>query len=175
MVKMIEITDKVQSYFSEHYPQWILAIVILIVGFFMIKLINKYLAHFFDKVDFDRTLEVFVQRIAAVFLWLILFIIILSNLGFNVTGFVAGLGIIGFIVGFATKDVLSNVAAGIFILINKPFKVGESVEVIGIKGTIKEISMSACIIITDNKEYVTIPNSKIWGGPIKNLSRLKKK
>ena len=101
-------------------------------------------------------------------------IIILSNLGFNVTGFVAGLGIIGFIVGFATKDVLSNLAAGIFILINRPFKIGETVEVVKIKGTVKEISISACIIITSDKEYVTIPNAKVWGGPIKNLSRIKK-
>lgn len=175
MVEMIEMIDNLQSYFSGHYSQWILVIVTLIAGFFMIKLVNKYLAHFFDKVDFDRTLERFIQKTVAIFLWLILFIVILSNLGFNVSGFIAGLGVIGFIIGFATKDVLSNIAAGIFILINRPFKVGESVEVIKIKGTVKEISMSACIIITDSKEYVTIPNSKIWGGPIKNLSRIGKK
>ena len=61
-----------------------------------------------------------------------------------------------------------------FLLIKRPFKVGEIVEVSKIKGTVKEMSIASCIVITDDNEYVTIPNSKIWGGPIKNLSRLKK-
>ncbi len=175
MVNMIEIISKLQNYFSEPYSKWIIAIVILLVGFFIIKLVKKYLAHFFDKVDYDTTLGVFMQKIVAFFLWIILFLIILSSLGFNVAGFIAGLGIIGFIIGFATKDVLSNFAAGILLLTNKPFKINESVEVVGIKGIVKEISMSACVIITEDKKYVTVPNSKIWGNPIKNLSRLGKK
>lgn len=138
-------------------------------------LINRYIAHFFDNVDFDRTLKVFTQKAVKIFLWIIFIIVILSNLGFNVTGFVAGLGAMGIIIGFALKDVLSNLAAGIFILINKPFKVGEYVEIVKIKGTVKEITLSSSIIITDDKEYVTVPNSKTWGSPIKNFSRIKKK
>ncbi len=172
---MIEILTNIQKYFLGHYAQWLFFIIIFIVGFFAIKLINRYIAHFFDKVDFDRTLEVLIQKTVKIFLWIILLIIILSNLGFNVTGFIAGLGAMGIIVGFATKDVLSNLAAGIFLLINKPMKIGESVEIVKIKGVVKEMSISSCVIITDDKEFVTIPNSKIWGSPIKNLSRIKKK
>lgn len=171
---MVELLTNIQNYFIGHYDQWLLVIIVFIVGFFVIKLISRYITHFFDKVDLDQTLEIFIQNTIKIFLWLILIIIVFSNLGFNVTGFVAGLGIIGFIVGFATKDVLSNLAAGIFLLMKKPFKVGESVHISGIKGIVKEMSISSCIVITDENEYVTIPNSKIWGGPIKNLSRLKK-
>ena len=171
---MIEILANIREYFFGHYTQWLFFTIILIVGFVAISLINRYMAHFFDKADFDRTLEVFIQKTVKIFLWIILIIIALSNLGFNVTGFVAGLGAMGIIIGFATKDVLSNLAAGIFILINKPFKVGDSVEIVKIKGTVKEMSISSCVIITDDKEFVTIPNSKIWGNPIKNLSRIKK-
>jgi len=170
---MVEILTNIQDYFIRNYTQALFIIIIIIVGFVVIKLINRYLSHFFDKLDFDRTSKILIQNTVKIFLWIILIMIILSNLGFNITGFIAGLGILGFIVGFATKDVLSNLAAGIFLLINRPFKVGESVEVAKIKGTVKEISISACIVITENKEYVTIPNSKIWGGPIKNLSRIK--
>jgi len=172
---MIQILVTMQEYFLRHYTTWLFFILILIAGFVSIKIINKSVAHFFDKVNFDRTLEVFMQKVIKIFLWIILIIIVLSNFGFNVTGFVAGLGAMGLIIGLATKDVLSNLAAGIFILVNKPFKIGDSVEVIKIKGNIKEIGISACIIITDDNEFVTIPNSKIWGNPIKNLSRLKKK
>jgi len=172
---MIEILVNIQEYFAEHYTQWLFFAIILIVGYVAIRLINRYVAHFFRKVDFDRTLEIFIEKTVRIFLWIILLIIVLSNFGFNVTGFVAGLGAMGIIIGFATKDVLSNLAAGIFILVNKPFKVGESVEVVKIKGVVKEIGISSCIITTDEKEYVTIPNAKIWGNPIKNLSRIKKK
>jgi len=172
---MIEIVTSIQEYFLGHYTQWLFFIIIFIVGFVVISLINRYITHFFDKVDFDRTLEVFIQKTVKIFLWIILLIVVLSNLGFNVTGFVAGLGAMGIIIGFATKDVLSNLAAGMFLLINKPMKIGESVEIVKIKGTVKEMSMSSCVIITDDGEFVTIPNSKIWGNPIKNLSRSKKK
>ena len=171
---MVELLTNVQSYFMGHYAQWVLIIVIFIVGIFVIKIADRYLTHFFAKIDFDKTLEAYIKKTIKIFLWIILIIIILSNLGFNVTGFVAGLGIIGFIIGFATKDVLSNLAAGMFLLIKRPFKVGEIVEVSKIKGTVKEMSISSCVVITKENEYVTIPNSKIWGGPIKNLSRLKK-
>lgn len=172
---MIEILTNIQEYFFGHYTQWIFFIIIFIVGFVVIHIINKYVAHFFNKVNYDRTLEVFIEKSVKIFLWIIFIIFVLSNLGFNVTGFVAGLGAIGIIIGFATKDVFSNLAAGIFILVNKPMKIGESVEIVKIKGTVKEMGISSCIIITDDKEFVTIPNSKIWGNPIKNFSRIKGK
>jgi len=167
--------NNIQSFFTSHYDQFIFSIAAFVVGFIVIKLISKYMAHFFDKVHLDETLEVFIQKAIKVILWIILILIILSKLGVNVTGFIAGLGIIGFIIGFATKDALSNLAAGALLLIHRPFKVGETVNVAKIQGTVKEMSMSACVIITKDEEYVTIPNSKIWGGPIRNLSRLKKK
>ncbi|MBL7054195.1 mechanosensitive ion channel [Candidatus Woesearchaeota archaeon] len=172
---MIEILANIQNYFFGHYTQWLFFIIIFIGGFVAIHIISKYVTHFFDKVDLDRTLEVFIEKIVKIFLWVIFIIIVLSNLGFNVTGFVAGLGAMGIIIGFATKDVLSNLTAGIFLLINKPMKIGESVEVVSIKGTVKEMGISSCIVITDDQVFVTIPNSKIWGNPIKNFSRIKKK
>ena len=171
---MVELLTKIQNYFTGDNAQWLLVIIIIVIGFVVIKLINRYIAHFFDNFNFDRTSEKVIENTVKVFLWIILIIIILSNIGFNVTGFIAGLGIVGFIVGFATKDVLSNLAAGMFILIKRPFKVGDVIDVVKIKGTVTEISISACVVTTENKEYVTIPNAKIWGGPIKNLSRLKK-
>ena len=86
-------------------------------------------------------------------------------------GFIAGLGALGFIIGFATKDIFSNFAAGILLLIYKPFKVGDKVEIIGLKGIINEINLSACILLTEKNEWTLLPNSKIWGNPIKNFSK----
>ena len=150
-----------------------IALATVIIGYAVIHICNKLVSRFFDKVDFDQTLEIFIQRVIKFILWIVLIITVLANLGFNVTAFIAGLSIGGFIIGFATKDVLSNLAAGLFILVNKPLRVGENVEVAGIKGNVRSVNLSDCVIITENKEFVTIPNTRIWGAPIKNFSRLK--
>ncbi|HIA50251.1 MAG TPA: mechanosensitive ion channel, partial [Acidobacteria bacterium] len=94
-----------------------------------------------------------------------------GNLGFDVSGFIVGLSVTGFVVGFAVKDVLANFAAGMFILINRPFLVGDTVSVAGVTGEILEVNLAACIIFSTEHETVTVPNAKVWGNPIRNVSR----
>ena len=101
----------------------------------------------------------------------ILISLIAGNLGFDVSGFIAGLSVTGFIVGFAVKDVLSNFAAGMFVLIKRPFSVGETVNVAGVTGEVLEMNLAACIIFSTENETVTVPNAKVWGNPIRNVSR----
>ena len=91
---------------------------------------------------------------------IILSITLLGNLGFDVTGFIAGLGIIGFIIGFATKDIFSNLAAGLLILITKPYKVDDEIEAAGIKGSVQEINMTFTVLISEKTQYIVLPNSK---------------
>jgi small conductance mechanosensitive channel len=170
---MDQIIVATHEFITAHYIQWIVAIVGSCVGYFFIKVADKYLGRFFDTVEFDRTLEILIQRTVKVFLWVVLVIIIASNLGFNVNGLVAGLGVTGFVVGFATKDVLGNLAAGLFILIKRPFKVGDSVKVSTIEGEIGEINLASCIVYDKEGTTITVPNSKIWGNPIYNKSRKK--
>jgi len=170
---MPEIISLLRQYISSHFSGVLVGVIFLLIGGIIIKILTVLLHHFFEKADFDRTVEIFLERIFSIFLWIILILIILNNFGVNITAFVAGLGIIGFIVGFATKDIFANLAAGLMIMSARPFKVGDHVHVAGIKGTVKEINMSCCIIIDEDKTYITIPNVKIWGTPIKNFSRLK--
>ena len=170
---MGDLLEKIENYFLVHYMEWFIFPAILILGYFVIKMIDKYVTRFFGRVDYDRTLETLVQKTIKVFLWVVVFIIALANVGFDVSGFIAGLGVMGFIVGFAVKDVLSNLAAGMFLLVKRPFNVGEIIEVAGIKGKVELMTLSSCLIITEDQQYVTIPNTKIWGNPIRNLSRRK--
>ncbi len=176
MIKQFLINSLIEGkeFILAHYKAWALILLIFVIGYFLIKLVNRYLARLFDKLELDPTLEIFIQRATSVILWLLLLVIILGNLGINIGGLIAGISVGGFIVGFAIKDVLANLAAGMLLLINRPFKVGEEVEIAGIKGKVKEIGISACIIISENNEWIVIPNAKIWGNPIKNFSRLKK-
>ncbi|PIN72973.1 hypothetical protein COV22_01775 [Candidatus Woesearchaeota archaeon CG10_big_fil_rev_8_21_14_0_10_47_5] len=166
---------RAEGYIRAQYPKYLFAAIMVIAGFFIIRLVNNALARLFDRTEFDPTLEIFTQKAVGFVLLVTLVLVVLGNLGVNVSAFIAGLGIAGFIIGFATRDVLSNLAAGIFLLIIKPFKVGDIVETAGIKGRVKEISIATCRIISEEGEYIIVPNSKVWGAPIKNLSRLKRK
>jgi len=163
-----------QEYLAQHSTQWAIAALAVAIGYIIIRIVDLNLGRFFDSVEFDRTLELLLQRTLKVFLWIVLITLVAGNLGFNVSGFIAGLGVAGFVVGFAVKDVLSNLAAGIFILIKRPFIVGERVNIVGIIGEVTEVNLSCCLVFSDDEETVTIPNSKIWGNPIRNLSRKEK-
>ena len=113
-----ELASQAQTYLAQRYLAWGLAAVGLLIGIVIIRAVDNRLARFMAKVDYDRTLEILCQRSVKIFLWLILTSLIAGNLGFDVTGFIAGLSVTGFVVGFAAKDVLSNLAAGMFILIS---------------------------------------------------------
>jgi len=168
------VLDIITEFFLKHTQVISVTAAFIIFGGIIIKVLTVLLHNFFERAHFDRTVEIFLERIFSVILWIVLILIILSNLGVDVTAFVAGLGVMGFVVGFATKDVFANLAAGLMIMRTRPFKVKDHVLVAGIDGIVKEINMSCCIVITKDNIYVTIPNVKIWGTPIKNFSRLKK-
>lgn len=159
------------KYVGANYLEWLVVPLIVLVGYIVIRTTERYIARFFDRVEYDRTLEILFQKTIKVFSWTIVLILVLANLGFNVSGFIAGLGVMGFIVGFAVKDVLSHLAAGVFLLMKRPFKVGDIVDVAGVQGKVEEMTLSSCLIITEEQHYVTVPNAKIWGNAIRNKSR----
>jgi len=154
---------------SGYIPKLISVVITLVIGYIIIKIVIKVIEKFFDKVNFDRAAETFLENMAKVVLWLILLIIVLSNLGINVSGLIAGLGIMGFIVGFALKDTLGNLASGVFILFHKPFRVGDWIKVGGIVGAVERVGIAACELKSPDGVKITIPNSKIWGDVIQNF------
>ena len=166
-----EMIAQAQAYISQRYLPWSLAAIGLAVGFVFIRVVDHNLGKFFSTVGYDRTLEILCQRSVKWFLWVVLISLIAGNLGFDVSGFIAGLSVAGFVVGFAVKDVLANFAAGMFLLINRPFVVGDTVHMAGITGEVMEVNLAACVLFSSNNETVTIPNAKVWGNPIKNASR----
>jgi len=151
-------------------PKLITLTLILVVGFIIIRILVHLIEKFFDKVNFERSAETFIENIARVGLWGILIIVILGNLGINVSGLIAGLGIMGFIVGFALKDTLGNLASGVFILFHKPFRVGDWINVGGVVGGVERVGIAACVLKSPDNVKITIPNSKIWGDTILNYT-----
>lgn len=146
----------------------IISAILLVLGYFAIKIIKKIILRYDKKIKMDASLTNFMENTIGVVLWAILIIIILATLGVNITGFIAGIGIIGFIVGFALKDTLGNLAAGVFILFHKPFEVGHWINVAGIVGGVEKIGIAACTLNAPDGTRITIPNSRIWGDVIQN-------
>lgn len=94
----------------------------------------------------------------------------LSQLGLNLTPVLTGFGIAGVIIGFALQDTLSNFAAGMMLLIYKPFDVGDFVFAGGVDGKVSHMSLVNTTIKTFDNQIIIVPNSKIWGDVIKNVT-----
>jgi small conductance mechanosensitive channel len=99
----------------------------------------------------------------------------LGSIGLDVRAFIAGLGITGLILGFALKDTLSNFAAGLLLLIYRPFRAGEIIEVEGTQGTVDEITIVNLQMTTSDGVRVFLPNSKVWAAKIINISMAKQR
>jgi small conductance mechanosensitive channel len=100
-------------------------------------------------------------------------LIALSQLGISLGPLLAGLGVVGFIVGFALQDTLSNFAAGMLILTYRPFDVGDLVEAGGVSGLVSHMSLVNTTILTLDNQTIIVPNGKIWGDVIKNVTAQK--
>jgi len=96
-------------------------------------------------------------------------LVALTQLGFKIGPLLAGLGIAGFIVGFALQDVLSNFASGVMILMYQPFDMGDTIEVPEVSGRVQSMNLVSTIILTYDNQKLIVPNNKIWGNIIRNI------
>jgi small conductance mechanosensitive channel len=94
----------------------------------------------------------------------------LAQLKINVGALVAGVGVAGFVVGFALKDVLANFASGVFLIIRQPFNKGNFVQAGGEKGFVEELDVFSTVLRTPDNKLIILPNSKVWGDTIVNYT-----
>ena len=150
-----------------------IAVAMAVIGRYIIKAIGGLIRGALAKGGKTRTLFVnFIATVVTKVCWAMLAIMIMSKLGIDVAPLIAGLGVTGFIVGFACQESLGNFASGMMIAINEPFKVGDFVEVAGFSGSILEVNMMATILSTPDNKRITVPNKSAWGSPITNYSAL---
>jgi small conductance mechanosensitive channel len=98
------------------------------------------------------------------------FLVALSQLGVQIGPLLAGLGIAGFIVGFALQDSLANFAAGAMILVYRPFDVGDVIEAATVSGKVSAMSLVSTTIHTFDNQTLIVPNNRIWGDVIRNVT-----
>ena len=149
------------------------ALVILIVGSIAIRVGVNILNRTLKKGrKANRLLTAFVSSAAKNTGWALLILIVLQRIGVNIAPLIAGLGVTGFILGFAFQESLGNLASGMMIAINEPFKVGDYVSMGGMEGTVKELNMMAATLATSDNKRVIVPNKVIWGAPITNFTAM---
>jgi len=118
----------------------------------------------------SQLLKEMLISMAGTIVFLVGVLVALSQVGVSVTPMIAGLGVVGFIVGFALQDTLSNFASGAMILAYRPFDTGDFISAAEVEGTVKKMNLVNTTIVTIDNRVLIIPNSKIWGGVIMNFT-----
>lgn len=146
------------------------AIAIFIIGRFIAKVIVKTVKKVMTKANIEETLRDFLGNIIQAILMVVIVIAALEQLGVDTTSVLAVFAAAGLAIGLAFKDSLSNFAAGIMLILFKPFKLGDFVEAAGISGVVEQIRIFNTVMRTGDNREITVPNAHIYGGVITNYS-----
>ena len=154
----------------DYSPKLISAFIILFVGIYAIRLINRIITKVMVQRNLDPTLTKFLSDILIWALRILLFVTFISKLGIETSSFVAILGAMGLAVGLSLQGSLSNFAGGMLIIVFKPFKVGDTIEAQGVIATVVEIQIFVTKMLTGNNQTVFVPNGALSNGTIINYS-----
>ena len=154
----------------EWTPKVAIAAVILIVGYIAAKTVTALFARAVRKAGIDETLVRFLRNIIYMLIMAFVVIASLSQLGVNTTSLAAIFAAAGLAIGLALQNSLGNLAAGVMLIANRPFRVGDYVEVAGVGGSVVETSVFATILNTPDNKQLIVPNGEIVANTITNYS-----
>jgi len=152
---------------------FVAALTILLFGWLAIKLVVALVGKAIEKRGQKKALfGNFIRNATSKVCWILLLLVVLEKLGVDIAPLIAGLGVSGFILGFAFQESLGNLASGLMIAINEPFKIGDYVVIAGHEGSVLKVDMMATVLATADNKKIVIPNKSAWGSPIVNFSAL---
>lgn len=146
------------------------AVIVLIIGLFVIKLLSKGFKSMLGKRAMDASLQSFLASMASMLLKILLVISVLGMLGIEMTSFIAILAAAGLAVGMALSGTLQNFAGGVMLLIFKPFKVGDKVSAQGHTGVVKDIQIFVTTLLDAESKTIILPNGPLSNGDITNYT-----
>ncbi|MEM7207365.1 MAG: mechanosensitive ion channel domain-containing protein [Pseudomonadota bacterium] len=168
--------EHVVNWLSDNAVDWAIkiaiALVIFFVGKMLAKIITKLIERGLTRTGTDEMLVKFLGNLAYGILLVAVVLAAVDTLGVNITSLIAILGAAGLAVGLALKDSLSNFAAGVMIIIFRPFKVGDFVTAGGSSGVVDDIQLFCTLMHTGDNQRIIVPNSAIFGGTIVNTSAM---
>ena len=167
---------KIKEWFAHSGPKYLVKLIIILGILVIFRFITRIVRAGLEKaLDSSKvTLSQLARR--TIISWtsnLVMFfgiMVALSQLGISLGPLLAGLGVAGFIVGFALQDTLGNFASGMMILIYRPYDVGDLVDVGGVYGKVEKMNVVSTTLLTVDNQLFVLPNSKIWGDVIKNVT-----
>lgn len=164
--------DRIQGYVQDYALPVLFAIIILIVGAWVAKLIKSAVARLLTKRNLDPIIVGFVANLTYALLMVFVVLAALGKVGVQTTSFVAIIGAAGLAVGLALQGSLANFAAGFLMILFRPFKKGDYIEAAGTAGIVDQIQVFTTILKTPDNRLVVVPNAKIMGDNITNYSAM---
>lgn len=150
------------------------ALLLLVIGWMAAGFISRWAFNGLSRISgIDATLSQFFSNIIRYAILILVIVMVLGQFGVQTASILAALGAIGLAVGLALQGTLQNIAAGIMLLVLRPFRVGESIETGSVSGTVVDVGLFATELRTAEGVYRLAPNSTLWNVPITNYSRLR--
>jgi len=165
-----QLIDTLSGYMSQYGLRLIGALVVLLLGLWIVKLLVRSSQRLMDKSKLDVSLTTFLKSMIDILLKILLIVSVMGMMGIQMTSFIAILGAAGLAVGMALSGTLQNFAGGVMILIFKPFKVGDFINAQGYSGIVKEIRIFVTVLTTPDNKTIFIPNGPLSNGSLTNFT-----
>lgn len=156
------------EFFTNYSFQLVGALIVVMIGWFFSKYVFNVLMSLFEKYDFDQTLAKFVSNVARVLVLGAMVIVALGKLGISIAPFIAAIGAISLTAGLALQGSVSNFAAGVVLIMTRPFKVGDTISISNIFGEVEEIKLAYTTLKNEDEELITVPNKQMIGEVLVN-------
>lgn len=163
--------DQIYMWVIDNGLKFVGAILFLIVGFWIVKLVTRSTAKLLVKRNVDAGLVTFLRSFFSVALKIMIVVSVMGMVGIEMTSFIAVLGAAGLAVGLAFQGTLSNFAGGIMILLFKPYKVGDVIEAQGYIGSVNEIQIFNTVLKTPDNKIIYVPNGPLATGSLTNYTK----
>jgi small conductance mechanosensitive channel len=170
LVRANDAADKTVGYLQKYGPSVLSVLIILVVSWFLSSWARRTVRRGLDRAHFDLTLSKFLSNMVRWVILAVAGIACLEKFGYNVTSFAALIGAAGLAIGLGFQGSLSNLAAGVMLLVFRPFKVGDGIAVGGQAGTVNEIDLFTTTLDTADGRRIIMPNGPIFSSVIENMT-----
>ena len=169
----IDMATQAWMWLMDSIPHIAGAVMVLVIGIILARLLSKGADRALTRSGrIEPTVAKFLGNIIKYALWVVVGVTVLTQFGVQTTSIIAALGGLALAVGLALQGTLSNVAAGVMILIQRPFRVGEAINAGQVTGTVQAIGLFTTELLQYDGLYVMVPNNELWNKPIINFSRM---
>jgi small conductance mechanosensitive channel len=154
-------------------PKLLTAILIIVAGVIVGGWVERWLTRGLRRFDLEPPLRQLLSRVVRGLVLLLFLVMALQNLGVQLLPLIAGLGVAGAGIALAMQGVLSNIVAGLSIILTKPFRVGQYIQVAGVEGQVEHVSLFSTLLLHSDRSLVVIPNRKIVGEILHNYGHVR--